>query len=53
MFISRRPEHALKESIDILYNYGPGVRGTSAQRPVWSKQITLVLLSGLPDTHCG
>ena len=35
------------ENISILYNYGPGVRGTKTQRPVRSTQITMVLLSGL------
>ena len=37
----------MKESIGILYHYGPGVRGKTAERPVRSTQITLVLLSGL------
>ena len=27
---SNIPKRPLKESIDILYNYGPGVRGTKA-----------------------
>ena len=44
---SNIPKRPLKESICILYNYGPGVRGTKTQRPVRSKQITLVILSGL------
>ena len=46
--ILKRP---LKESIGILHNYDPGVRGTKAQRSVRSKQITLVLLSGLQDIN--
>ena len=41
------PKRPSIENIGILYIYGPGVRSTEIQRPVRSKQITLVLLSGL------
>ena len=37
----------MKESIEIHFNNGPGVRGTTAKRSVRSTQITLVALSGL------
>ena len=33
-FISRRPKRSFKESISILHNYSPGVRGTTGQRLV-------------------
>ena len=46
--LGQDPKCPVKEDIGIFYNYGPSVRGTKAQRPVRSKQITLVLLSGLP-----
>ena len=46
IFISRRSKRPLKDSIGILNNYGPGVRGTTA-RPVRSTQIIFVLLLGL------
>ena len=51
MFISGRPNRFLKISIGILYNYGPGVRGTTAQHPVRSTQITLVLMLGLRNEN--